>query len=141
MTHRQFLAWQAWLELEWDRPSRGDCYQMQVAAEVRRVLAKNPNRIKTNEFKLKFDRATPVKKVTRAEAAKAAKERSVSRMTAGVTRVLVDKDGNVLSVTKAEKSGTTGEQQSGNGTGNREPDRPPDWRLGGLQEDDSGRRG
>ena len=36
LTHRQYLGWQAWLEIEWDRPSRSDWYAMQVAAETRR---------------------------------------------------------------------------------------------------------
>lgn len=34
MTHRQFLVWQAWLDKEWNVPSRSDWYAMQTAREV-----------------------------------------------------------------------------------------------------------
>ena len=103
MTHRQFVVWCAWLDIEFDRPDRSDWYAMQVAAEVRRVLAKNPGNIKTDSFKLKFQVGAKTVKPTRAEAAAAAKERSLARMTGNVIRVVVDRDGNILSVTKPEK--------------------------------------
>lgn len=31
MTHRQFAAWQQWLEDQWNRPDRHDYYSMQAA--------------------------------------------------------------------------------------------------------------
>jgi hypothetical protein len=45
-THRQYLAWQEFLEREMDRPSRADYYSMQVAA----VLAGG----NVNSMRLKF---------------------------------------------------------------------------------------
>lgn len=32
MTARQFRAWRAWLEMQWNLPDRGDFYAMQIAA-------------------------------------------------------------------------------------------------------------
>lgn len=40
MTHRQYEAWQEWLELEWNKPSRGDYYVMRVAAEIKGLFSK-----------------------------------------------------------------------------------------------------
>lgn len=54
MTARQFRAWQAWLALEMESPSRTDHYLMQVAAEVRRGQVKNPRQVKLNDFRLRF---------------------------------------------------------------------------------------
>ena len=54
MTHRQFVLWGRWLEEQWDRPSRGDYYLMQVACQVARVLAKHPDKIKLEHFQLRF---------------------------------------------------------------------------------------
>lgn len=54
MTHREFLTWECWLDMEWSRPSRSDYYTMQVATEVRRVLSKNPNAIQIKDFHLPF---------------------------------------------------------------------------------------
>jgi hypothetical protein len=53
-THRQYLSWMHWLNEEWDNPSRTDLYLMQVACEVRRVLARHPNKVTMSDFKLKF---------------------------------------------------------------------------------------
>lgn len=55
MTHRQYLAWMSWLSLEEREPSLSDYYAMQIAAEVRRVLSKNPNAIKMEDFKITFE--------------------------------------------------------------------------------------
>ena len=54
MTHREFLTWQAWLDRQWNRPSRSDYYEMQTACQVARVLAKTPGNIKIEQFKLPF---------------------------------------------------------------------------------------
>jgi hypothetical protein len=45
-----------WLEEEWNAPSRGDHYLMQVAAEVRRVLHRSPAQVKPEGFRLTFQR-------------------------------------------------------------------------------------
>jgi len=54
VTHREYLIWEAWVELEWGRPSRSDNYLMQIVVEVARVLSKNPNNIKMKDKLLKF---------------------------------------------------------------------------------------
>ena len=54
MTHREFLTWEAWLNKQWNRPSRSDYYEMQTACQVARVLAKTPGNIKIEHFKLPF---------------------------------------------------------------------------------------
>ena len=41
-----------WLNDQWNKPERLEYYLMQIAAEVRRVLAKNPNNIKVDDFVL-----------------------------------------------------------------------------------------
>jgi len=72
LTHRQYLAWQAWLNEQWNHPSLSDHYLMQIAAEVRRVLSRKPNEIKLEHFNLKFGRPEPVDQTSQAELAKAA---------------------------------------------------------------------
>lgn len=67
MTHRQMLAWTAWLDMEWNRPSRSDQYIMAVCAEVRRVLHKHPNRVELKHFLLKFEGKTAKKKLVTEE--------------------------------------------------------------------------
>lgn len=57
MTHRQFLSWQIWLRLQWERPSRADWYSIQVAGEVRRIWNGLTDTKKAPDFKeltLKF---------------------------------------------------------------------------------------
>jgi hypothetical protein len=54
-TSTQFLLWKAYLDAQWERPSRSDWYQMQTAMEVKRVLSKQPGRVKLRHFKLGFD--------------------------------------------------------------------------------------
>lgn len=54
MTHRQFLAWQAYNILALNKPERTDHYLMQVACEVRRVLSRQPGNIQMDHFQLKF---------------------------------------------------------------------------------------
>lgn len=56
MTCHQMRAWQAWLALEWNRPSRSDFYVMTVAAEVRRGHVKKPKSVKLQHFELEFKR-------------------------------------------------------------------------------------
>lgn len=54
LTHRQFIAWQCWLNAQLNVPTRDNFYQMQIACEVRRTFTKNPNKINPNQFKLEF---------------------------------------------------------------------------------------
>jgi hypothetical protein len=59
VTHRQYMLWHRWFGLQWNRPSRDNWYLMAIAAEVRRVLSKQPRSIKEKHFKLKFDLENP----------------------------------------------------------------------------------
>jgi hypothetical protein len=54
MTHRQYVTWMVWLNEEEDKPTRSDYYQMQTAAEVRRLRAKNPEAVLIEQLKLNF---------------------------------------------------------------------------------------
>lgn len=54
-THRQFLAWMEYLDEQWNEPKLSDFYLMQIACEVRRVLAKDRNAIQLKHFLLKFN--------------------------------------------------------------------------------------
>ena len=53
-THRQHLAWVAWLKAQRNIPDRHDWYLMALTCEVRRILSKEPNRIKIKDFQLQF---------------------------------------------------------------------------------------
>lgn len=61
--------------MEQEQPSREDWYLMQIAAEVHRSSVKNPERVKIEDKRLKLVRDELPKKMTRREAAKAARER------------------------------------------------------------------
>ena len=80
MTHRQFLAWQAWLEDEWNRPSRTDYYLMRVAQRVHQTMVKNKAGVTVKDQRVEFDvgrpRAKPKKK-SEAEVKRIAAEQRV----------------------------------------------------------------
>lgn len=75
MTHRQYAAWVTWLDDDLNRPNRSDCYQMQTACEVRRVLSKKPADIQPDQFRLKFEKPKPTIKSTTEQELAAAKAR------------------------------------------------------------------
>lgn len=52
MTERQWAAWQAWLEEEWNVPDRGDHYLMQCAAVS--AIAGGDKDATTDKFRMKF---------------------------------------------------------------------------------------
>lgn len=54
MSHREYLTRLAWIEENLNDPEKNEFYLMQIASEVRRVLSKNPNKIKLEDFKIKF---------------------------------------------------------------------------------------
>ena len=56
LTHRQFLLWRAWLDEQWNRPSRSDHYLMGVGCEVRRANARNPAAVQLSHLKITFER-------------------------------------------------------------------------------------
>ena len=82
-THREYLTRLAWIEEQWNFPSRSDQYLMQVAAEVRRVLSKKPDAVKLEHFKLKFGtvKRKPAQKLTKAQQVKMHFQRWVAVVT------------------------------------------------------------
>jgi hypothetical protein len=74
-TEKELKVWLAWLDMQWDQPDRTDCYLMQVACEVRRVLARNPRAIHVKDFKLKFPRRARVSVMSKEHAAARSKAR------------------------------------------------------------------
>jgi hypothetical protein len=74
-TEKELKVWLAWLDMQWDQPDRTDCYLMQVACEVRRVLARNPRAIHVKDFKLKFPRRSRTKVMSKEQAAAWSKAR------------------------------------------------------------------
>lgn len=66
-THRQYQGWLQYLDEEWNTPTRSDHYLMQIAAEVRRVLAKRPRTIRLKDFFLKFTKAKKQEGIEEAE--------------------------------------------------------------------------
>lgn len=47
-THRQYLTWLAWLEMQWNKPDRHDHYLMRVA----QVVCKQPREL--DFYKIEF---------------------------------------------------------------------------------------
>ena len=64
-THRQYLVTVAWLEEQWQHPDRSDHYLMQIACEVRRVLASQPGKIMPSDFQIKFEEPKLIPRVKR----------------------------------------------------------------------------
>lgn len=58
VSHREYLTWMAWFEMDQNRPDRSDHYAMQIAAEVRRGNSKNPRKVLLEHFKIPFRRAS-----------------------------------------------------------------------------------
>lgn len=71
-THRQFRSWMAWLEREWDRPSRDTQYLMQIAQVVRQGQTRTPGAVTLDQFRLRFSKPTPRDVATATANAKAA---------------------------------------------------------------------
>ena len=78
MTHRQFLAWNAWLAEQWNQPDRTDHYLAQVACEVRRGNAKKPRAVKLEHLILEFKQSRKGQRVSREEAAARSKSRWIA---------------------------------------------------------------
>jgi hypothetical protein len=68
LTHRQYRAWQAWLDGQWNRPDRTDHYLMLIA---QRVLQAQGAKVTLEQQRLTFGRAAvaPAPALTREEAA------------------------------------------------------------------------
>lgn len=70
-THREFLVWQAWLSLQWNRPDRTDHYLMMITREIRSLFAKSA--VSVDECKVKFSEPAPP--MTKEQAARMARQR------------------------------------------------------------------
>lgn len=56
MTHREYQTRLAWIEKRWDVPDKNDYYMMQVAQVVAQSNAKEPSRVKMDQFRIKFEK-------------------------------------------------------------------------------------
>ena len=56
ISYREYLAWLAWIDAQWDQPSLTDYHLMRVAQRVQQVLAKNPGQISLEHQQVKFER-------------------------------------------------------------------------------------
>jgi hypothetical protein len=94
MTHRQYLAWQAWLDEEWERPNRTDQYLMQVALEVVRGRMKNPRKAELQNFRLTFKGKKTLKrpKLTKEQVTIYSKARWLGMMTKPVQKVVLTRE-------------------------------------------------
>ncbi len=54
LSHREYLTWLSWLQLQDNEPTVDQYYLMQIAQEVRRGYAKKPKTVKLEHMKLKF---------------------------------------------------------------------------------------
>lgn len=68
MTHRQFCVWRAWLDEQWNRPSRSDYYAMRVAQRCHQAIARHPHQITVDDQRIQFlrrDDKEPVKETVK----------------------------------------------------------------------------
>ncbi len=91
MTHRQFLVWQAWLEEEWENPSRTDFYLMQLEATLIDVNRTDGLGTDVNKRKISFKPKKPLSKDSLMMAAKRRKAQIMEQYKGKVTVIEVDK--------------------------------------------------
>lgn len=53
-THRQMLGWKEWIKNQDNNPSRTDYYIMRIGVEIARILARDPDSITLENFKINF---------------------------------------------------------------------------------------
>lgn len=53
-SHRRYVTALAWLNDQWNKPSRSDHYQMQIAREIRMGNVKDPKTVEMDHFKIPF---------------------------------------------------------------------------------------
>lgn len=89
LTHREHMTWLAWEQLQWNRPSRSDYYQMQTAFEICRSNAAKPKKIQFEWFVMKFKDPTGVERQLKATQGTIAASKAawINRMTKPVQRV------------------------------------------------------
>lgn len=54
-TDRELAVWLKWLGDQWNKPSRGDHYLMQLDCTVKRLLAEHPDRVQLKDSQLRFE--------------------------------------------------------------------------------------
>ena len=54
MTHREYLAWQEWLDAQWNEPDKLCDYVRQVSFDLRRINAKDPKAVRFDETKIAY---------------------------------------------------------------------------------------
>lgn len=86
LTHRQFVAWQAWENVEWWRPTLVTKYLQSIAQECRRGWVADPGSVTMKEMEL-VDMSEMVDELVS----------FVPRAGGTYLHRIVDKDGNVLS--------------------------------------------
>jgi hypothetical protein len=75
ITHRQYLVWIEWLDMQYDYPSRADYYEMQTAAEVCRMrVGKKASTIKLESMRIRF-RNGEEKRLSKEEVTRLSKQR------------------------------------------------------------------
>lgn len=79
-THREYLAWEQWLDEEENLPSTSDHYLMRIAQRVGQIFRKDSHKVTLEDQKITFQRVAPPKPLTRKEAAARAKEGWFSRL-------------------------------------------------------------
>ena len=54
MGHAEYLKWLDWLDDQWNTPDRTDHYLMQVSANIFQSQSRNPTKIRSDQFRIKF---------------------------------------------------------------------------------------
>lgn len=53
-TERELRVWLEWMDMQWNRPDRGDHYMMQAALEAMRGRMKDPGKAALDDMRLRF---------------------------------------------------------------------------------------
>ena len=75
----EFADWQRFFEQDLTFPRREEYYLAQIAAEVRRTIAKDPKAVAASEFLLKFDARGKAREATDEEVTDEDHEASLAR--------------------------------------------------------------
>lgn len=131
LTHYQYRICLAWIERDWEEPSRTDYYLMQIAAEVQKSRVKKPAQVDMNKLKLKFQKKgkstgySPADPKDRQEIDRktaASKAAWMAAMTMPVIKAKQGDDIEELRREHRERAGKTGRQVRGRRNGLRRQD-------------------
>jgi ribosomal protein S19E (S16A) len=90
ISHREYLTWMAHFDNKWENPSRNEWYLISIATEIRRVLSKDPNKIKLDHLKLGFGDLKE-SKITSEQKAKESKANWLGHFGTNIKRVFKSK--------------------------------------------------